>query len=57
MVAELSVGQMVDDVRLALEGRKPVEFFSRVGGVVPTAEEVLEALERKFALQEVLVHG
>jgi pyruvate/2-oxoacid:ferredoxin oxidoreductase alpha subunit len=57
LVAELSVGQLVDDVRLALEGRKPVEFFSRVGGVVPTAEEVLEALERKFALQEVLVHG
>jgi pyruvate/2-oxoacid:ferredoxin oxidoreductase alpha subunit len=65
LVAELSVGQMVDDVRLALEGRKPVEFFSRVGGVVPSAEEVLQAMERKFASclpgtlqnQEVLVHG
>jgi pyruvate/2-oxoacid:ferredoxin oxidoreductase alpha subunit len=61
LVAELSTGQMVDDVRLALEGRKPVEFFSRVGGVVPTAEEVVEVVERKFAScfasQEVLVHG
>ena len=65
LVAEMSVGQMVDDVRLALEGRKPVEFFSRVGGVVPTAEEVLEAMESKFASclasahtpQEVLIHG
>ena len=34
-VVELSTGQMVDDVRLALEGRGPVEFFSRVGGNVP----------------------
>jgi pyruvate/2-oxoacid:ferredoxin oxidoreductase alpha subunit len=57
LVAELSIGQMVDDVRLALEGRRPVEFFSRVGGVVPTAEEVLEAVAHKFALEEVLVHG
>jgi pyruvate/2-oxoacid:ferredoxin oxidoreductase alpha subunit len=57
LVAELSVGQLIDDVRLALEGRRPVEFFSRVGGVVPTAEEVLQAVEHKFALEEVPVHG
>jgi pyruvate/2-oxoacid:ferredoxin oxidoreductase alpha subunit len=57
LVAELSVGQLRDDVRLALEGRRPVEFFGRTGGVVPTAEEVLAAVEQRFALQEVLVHG
>ena len=58
LVAELSTGQMVDDVRLALEGRRPVEFFSRVGGVVPTAEEVLDAMEFKFAsCLEVPIHG
>jgi pyruvate/2-oxoacid:ferredoxin oxidoreductase alpha subunit len=57
LVAELSVGQLRDDVRLVLEGRRPVEFFSRVGGVVPTAEEVLEAVEHKFGFEEVLVHG
>src|ERR1022692_2484518 len=61
LVAELSTGQMVDDVRLALEGRSPVEFFSRVGGNIPSAEEVLEVVERKFEsclrLEEVLVHG
>jgi 2-oxoisovalerate ferredoxin oxidoreductase alpha subunit len=65
LVAELSTGQLVDDVRLALEGRKPIEFLSRAGGVVPTAEEVLDALEQKFAScltpslepQEELVHG
>jgi len=61
LVAELSTGQLVDDVRLALEGRSPVEFFSRVGGNIPSAEEVLEVVERKFEscfhLEEVLVHG
>ena len=61
LVAELSDGQLRDDVRLALEGRKPVEFYSRVGGVVPTAEELLEVVERKFAScprpEEVLIHG
>jgi pyruvate/2-oxoacid:ferredoxin oxidoreductase alpha subunit len=47
-VVELSTGQMVDDVRLALEGSRPVEFFSRVGGNTPSAEDVLEFLERTF---------
>ena len=57
LVAELSLGQLFDDVRLALEGRRPVEFFSRVGGVVPAAEEVLAAVAQKFAFEEVLVYG
>jgi 2-oxoisovalerate ferredoxin oxidoreductase alpha subunit len=60
-VVELSTGQLLDDVRLALEGRTPVEFYSRVGGNVPSAEEVLGFLEQKFAAclrpEEVLVHG
>ncbi len=43
-VVELSTGQMVEDVRLALEGDVPVEFFSRVGGNVPRAEEILGEL-------------
>ena len=61
VVVEMSTGQLVDDVRLALEGRVPVEFFSRVGGNVPSAEEVLAFLEHKFAAclepEEVLIHG
>jgi pyruvate/2-oxoacid:ferredoxin oxidoreductase alpha subunit len=59
VVVELSTGQMVDDVRLALEGRRPVEFLSRVGGNVPTAEDVLEFVVSKCAPREaeVLVHG
>ena len=56
-VVELSTGQLVDDVRLALNGRLPVEFYSRAGGNVPSAEEVLAVMEQKFAQEEVLVHG
>ena len=44
VVVEMSTGQMVEDVRLALEGRRPVEFYSRMGGNVPSAEEVLAVL-------------
>ena len=41
MVVEMSNGQMVEDVRLALNGARPVEFLSRMGGNVPSHEEVL----------------
>ena len=40
---EMNMGQMVDDVRLAVNGRRPVEFFGRTGGVIPTPDEVLAA--------------
>lgn len=52
MVVELSTGQMVEDVKLALNGSKPVEFYGRVGGNAPSAEECLAEL---FARMEVLV--
>jgi 2-oxoisovalerate ferredoxin oxidoreductase alpha subunit len=42
VVVEMSTGQMVEDVRLAVEGRKPVEFYGRCGGNMPTAEEIVE---------------
>ncbi|NOX90203.1 MAG: 3-methyl-2-oxobutanoate dehydrogenase subunit VorB [Calditrichaeota bacterium] len=42
LVVEMSNGQMVDDVRLAVNGKCPVEFYGRMGGVVPTMAEVLE---------------
>ena len=45
VVVEMSNGQMVDDVRLALNGARPVEFFSRVGGNVPSHEEVLKIVK------------
>jgi hypothetical protein len=41
VVVEMSNGQMLEDVRLALNGTRPVEFFSRLGGIVPSHEEVL----------------
>lgn len=37
---ELSTGQMVDDVKIGVAGRQPVEFYGRTGGVVPTPEEI-----------------
>ena len=45
---EMSMGQMVDDVRLAVEGKAPVGFFGRTGGVIPKPSEVVEAV-RKMA--------
>ena len=45
LVVELSNGQMVEDVKLTLEGRRPVEFYGRVGGNVPGVEELLAKIE------------
>lgn len=42
VAVEMSTGQMVDDVRLAIEGRRRVEFFGRCGGNAPTAEEIVD---------------
>jgi len=56
-VVELSTGQLYDDVRLALEGRAPVELYSRVGGNVPSADEILSFVEGKFTLEEALIHA
>ncbi|MDR1543732.1 MAG: 3-methyl-2-oxobutanoate dehydrogenase subunit VorB [Prevotellaceae bacterium] len=50
MSVELSAGQMVEDVRLAVNGKVPVEFHGRMGGNVPSAEEILEALKGKFKI-------
>ncbi len=44
LVVELSNGQMVEDVRLAVNGKVPVEFYGRVGGNVPSVEEVQSQL-------------
>ncbi len=40
LTVEMSTGQMVEDVKLALNGRVPVELYSRIGGNVPSVEEV-----------------
>ncbi len=45
---EMSMGQMVDDVKLTVNGRRPVYFYGRTGGMIPTPNEVLEEI-RKIA--------
>jgi pyruvate/2-oxoacid:ferredoxin oxidoreductase alpha subunit len=47
VVVEMSNGQMVEDVRLALNGSRPVEFLSRYGGNVPSHEEVLDFVRKQ----------
>jgi len=51
LVVELSNGQMVEDVRLALNGAVPVEFYGRVGGNVPSVEEIYEQLTEHMTAQ------
>lgn len=46
LTVEMSMGQMVDDVRLATECKVPVHFFGRTGGVIPTPNEVLAQIEK-----------
>jgi 2-oxoisovalerate ferredoxin oxidoreductase alpha subunit len=49
LVVELSNGQMVEDVRLALNGKVPVEFYGRVGGNVPSVEELYNQVLGRIA--------
>jgi 2-oxoglutarate ferredoxin oxidoreductase subunit alpha len=37
---------MIEDVRLAVEGRRPIEFYGRQGGMVPSAEEILAFVKK-----------
>jgi 2-oxoglutarate ferredoxin oxidoreductase subunit alpha len=46
LVTEMNSGQMLDDVRLAVKGRVPVEFYGRLGGVVPFPDEILKEIHR-----------
>ena len=46
LVAEINAGQMVEDVRLSVNGQTPVEHFGRLGGIVPEPEEIVEALKK-----------
>ena len=49
LTVEMSTGQMVDDVRLAVNGRLPVHFFSRTGGNVPTVEEIFDVVRQHLS--------
>ena len=51
LVVELSNGQMLEDVRLALNGKKHVDFYGRVGGNVPSVEELRMQVEERLAVR------
>ncbi len=44
VVVEESLGQMIEDVKMAVEGKKPVHFYGRTGGSIPTIKEVADAI-------------
>ena len=46
LVIELSMGQMIEDVRLAIEGKVPIHFYGRSGGMVPSPEELCEQIKK-----------
>ena len=45
---ELNAGQMVEDVRLAVEGKAPVEHYGRMGGMMFNPNDVLQVLKKNF---------
>lgn len=48
LVSEINAGQMIEDVRLAVNGAIKVEHFGRLGGIVPEPEEIVKALKEKL---------
>jgi 2-oxoglutarate ferredoxin oxidoreductase subunit alpha len=44
LVTEMSLGQMLEDVRLAVEGKRPVDLYCRLGGVLPSGRELIDRL-------------
>ena len=53
LTVEMNAGQMVEDVRLAVNGKVPVFFKGRMGGMIPTPEEILEEIEHIYHNQSV----
>lgn len=49
LCVEMSLGQMVEDVRLAVNGKRPVEFFGRTGGLIPEFKEVMEKTKQLYS--------
>jgi 2-oxoglutarate ferredoxin oxidoreductase subunit alpha len=45
LVVEMNAGQMVEDVRLSINGKADVQFYGRMGGMIPNPEEILTKLE------------
>jgi 2-oxoglutarate/2-oxoacid ferredoxin oxidoreductase subunit alpha len=55
LTVEMNAGQMYEDVRLAVNGRVPVEFYGRMGGIIPSPDEVLDRLEKMIETKAVSV--
>jgi 2-oxoglutarate ferredoxin oxidoreductase subunit alpha len=49
LTVEMNAGQMLEDVRLAVEGRCPVRFYGRMGGLIPLPDEILPELQKLSA--------
>ena len=45
---ELNAGQMVEDIRLAVNGAIDVKFYGRLGGIVPTPDEILDVIKKEY---------
>lgn len=48
LCVELNAGQMIEDVRLAVHDALPVKHYGRLGGIIPSPQEVADVLEREF---------
>ena len=48
LVVEINAGQMIEDVRLSINGEEPVEHFGRLGGIVPEPDEIVKAIKEKL---------
>jgi 2-oxoglutarate ferredoxin oxidoreductase subunit alpha len=46
LVVEMNGGQMVEDVRMGLEGKIPVHFYGRMGGIMPLPDEILDEIRK-----------
>jgi len=49
LCVEMSMGQMVEDVRLAVDGERRVEFFGRTGGLIPEFKEIMEQTKKLYS--------
>ena len=50
LTVEMSSGQMVEDVKLSVNGRKPVYFYGRMGGMVPARDDIMEEIRKIYNL-------
>ncbi len=52
LTVELSAGQMVEDVKLSVNGKKPVYFYGRTGGMIPNPKEIYQEIKKIYGMKE-----